>query len=111
MQKRILVVDDEPLILKSIEKALSKIGYEVRTAENREEFLKELESGRFSLLIFDLHMPDITRDEIVETSKKYNPEIKFMVVSGSEESAGFHFIRKPFRIDDLRQSVRDLLND
>ena len=68
MGARILVVDDEPLVLKSISKALERVGYEVITAVNRLEFMDAIASGKVDLVMLDLHMDDITKDEIMSAS-------------------------------------------
>ncbi|RMG67256.1 MAG: response regulator [Nitrospirae bacterium] len=111
MGKRILAIDDEQLILKSIERALSKIGYEVITASNKEEFLSRLENSHYDLVILDLHMDGLTREEIIKKCREQiKGDVKFLVVSGSDISVDEHFIQKPFRIGELREKVRELLN-
>ncbi len=111
MGKKILAIDDEKLILKSIKKALDKIGYEVTTASDREQFLSCLKNNSYDLVILDLHMDGLTRDEIVETCGEKMGDVKFLVISGSELPSEENFIQKPFRISELREKVRELLND
>ena len=111
MAKKILAVDDEPLILTSIERALTKIGYEVRTAKNREEFMETLDSDGFDLVILDVHMDDISREEVISISKGRFTDIKFLIISGSQFESDVDFIQKPFRISELRNKVRELLNE
>ncbi len=111
MGDRILVVDDEPLVLKSISKALERVGYEVITAVNRLEFMDAIASGEVDLVILDLHMDDITKDEIMSTSVGYYPDVRFLVISGSREVDDVIFIQKPFRISDLREKVKEILDD
>lgn len=110
MGVRILVIDDEPLILKTIEKALSKSGYEVTTTSSVEEFLSSVSSGGFDLLIMDVHLGASTRTLLGEV-KRVSPEVKILTVSGSVDgSVGSPFLQKPFRIEELRDKVREMLS-
>lgn len=111
MGKRILAIDDEPLILKSIKKALEKIGYSVETVENKSAFLAAIKNSLFDLVILDLHMDDLTRDEIVNLCREKNKHTRFLIISGSDLPENGHYIQKPFRISELRDKVRELLND
>ncbi len=110
MGKRILAIDDEKLILKSIKRALDKIGFEVTTASDREQFLNSIDGKHYDLVILDLHMDGLTRDEIIDTCKKQMNGVKFLVISGSELPVEESFIQKPFRIGELRDKVRELLD-
>lgn len=110
MAKRILAIDDEKLILKSIKRALDKIGFEVTTASDKEQFLSSLKGNTYDLVILDLHMDGLTKDEIVKTCKQQMQDVKFLIISGSEVPAEENFIQKPFRIGELREKVRELLN-
>ncbi|NOY64954.1 MAG: response regulator [Nitrospirae bacterium] len=111
MKGKILVFDDEPLILKSIDKTLARIGYEVTTVQKREDFISKIKEKDFLLLIFDLHIPEITKEEIMNIALRENPDIKFLIISGSDETEGIPFLRKPFEINELRKMVKEILDD
>ncbi len=111
MGKRILAIDDEPLILKSIKKALDKIGFEVLTVENKEAFYKAINDSVFDLVILDLHMDDLTKDEIIRECKERNTDTRFLIISGSDLPENGHYIQKPFRISELRDRVREILDE
>ena len=109
MDKKILVIDDEHLIVMTVERALSKIGYCVVPATDRQSFLSRVNTGPFDLVIMDLNMADLTAEEIRGKVLGASPESKFLIMSGSNyDSPGF-FIQKPFRIDDLRKLVGEIL--
>jgi DNA-binding response OmpR family regulator len=111
MGGRILVIDDEQLLLKSIEKALEKVGYTVQTAGNREEFLSSIERNIYDLVILDIHMEDLKMEEIIRLAKEKMPDVKFLIISGDEETTVEHpFIQKPFRIEVLRSKVKELID-
>jgi DNA-binding response OmpR family regulator len=110
MGSRILVVDDEPLILSSIKRALIRVGYDVVTASSREEFISALREGGYALVIMDLHIDDLSRDEIMEMARKADSSVRFLVISGSDQVYDMPYIQKPFRIGELRERVNDILN-
>lgn len=110
MAKRILVIDDEQLILKSIERALIKVGYSVTVVDGREAFLSEAEKGPYDLVIMDLNMRDLSADEIRKKIVETSEDVKFLVISGGNFDKSRYFLQKPFRIDDLRETVRGILN-
>jgi len=111
MNERVLVVDDEPLILSTIDRALGKSGYIVKTTSSADEFLGALSSGTFDLLIMDLHLGGVRPDVLFEKAKGLAPGAQVLVISGSVDGlSGKCFLQKPFRVDELRQKVRALLD-
>lgn len=111
MEEKILVVDDEPLILNTIRRALEKKGYQIRTANNAASFLDELEREHADLLIMDINLHGINSETLVGKVRSISPLSKILFISGvlpSVESS--YFLEKPFRIDDLREKVREILD-
>ncbi|MBI4690258.1 MAG: response regulator [Nitrospirae bacterium] len=113
MQERILVIDDEPLILSSIEKALSRVGYEIVTTMDLNGFCTSLTCRKFDLIIMDLHMKGINTNELIIEAQRTLPSVKFLTISGSTTQAknSKYFLQKPFKIDSLRQKVREILDE
>jgi len=112
MQEKILVIDDEPLILSSIERALVRVGYEVVAVADMKSFKDALSALKFDLIIMDLHMKDINTKDLAEEAKRMLPSVKFMTISGSVPSqSSKNFLQKPFKIDVLRERVREILNE
>lgn len=112
MQEKILVIDDEPLILSSIERALARAGYEIVTAMDMKGFRDALTSRKFDLIIMDLYMKDINTSELIKEAKRFLPSIKFLTISGSAPlQDSKHFLQKPFKIDELREKVREILDE
>ncbi|MDA8104538.1 MAG: response regulator [Nitrospiraceae bacterium] len=111
MAEKILVVDDEPLILTAVERALAKVGYFITRAQTMEELGEVLKDGPFDLLITDVYMQGGSLDEVIEKVRRTSPSIKVLKMSGaiSGGKAG-HFIEKPFNIEALREKVKDILN-
>lgn len=112
MSKKILVIDDEPLILVTVEKALSRLGYRIVTAQDMKEFERALHEGPFDLLITDLNMEGATPDTIIARVKERSPSVTVLKMSGSVNREKSHdFIEKPFRIEELRDKVRSLIHE
>jgi DNA-binding response OmpR family regulator len=73
--KKILIVDDEEVILKFLRIHLSKLGYEVREAADGEQAIEQLENGDFDLLICDILMPKKDGWQVLKEVKS-NPRTK-----------------------------------
>lgn len=112
MSKKILVIDDEALILIAVERALSKAGYIVSTAKNMRELDTAFKDAPFDMVITDLHMEEDTAENIIEKVKKTSPSVKVLKMSGTVNRDGsYNFLEKPFRIEELRKKVKDILNE
>ena len=112
MSGKILVIDDEPLILNTVEKALARVGYSVAKAQNMEELGTALSEAPFDLMITDLHMDEDTAENIIERVKQSSPGIKVLLMSGgSYRTDADNFIEKPFKLEELREKVRVYLNE
>lgn len=112
MKEKILIMDDEPLVLASIERALKRVGYKITAVSDRTGFSDALAGDTFDLTILDLHFPDISVETLASEAKGTNPGMRFLYISGSENTSGnLNFLQKPFRIDDLRGLVRKLLDE
>jgi DNA-binding NtrC family response regulator len=112
MGNKILVVDDEPLIRSTIDRALSKVGYEVVTMPDAESFLDALAIHDADLLIIDLHLGGYSSEDLIKKVVELSPHSKMLLISGSFPSTEEHnFLEKPFKIDELRGKVRELLGE
>lgn len=82
---KILVVDDEPGIRESFSDFLEDFGFDVFSAENAEQALKIVESENLAIAIIDLHLPGISGETVILRSHSINPEMKFIIHTGSIE--------------------------
>lgn len=106
----ILVVDDEPLIRKSLYEALKIMGYDAHTASSGEEALPLLKSRSFEIVITDLKLPKMDGLELLGSIKKHSPDTEVIVITGysSIESAvnairmgACDYITKPIVDDEI----------
>jgi DNA-binding NtrC family response regulator len=88
LSARILVVDDEAVIRRTLEILLRRQGYAVRTAADAEEALAWLRDGTFELLLIDLLLPGgMSGLEIAEDAHIYQPDAAVLILTGSSELA------------------------
>ena len=122
-RKRILLVDDDQMVLKTITKLLSAYGYAVEPVESGEEALEKIKHSDFDLLITDIRMPGINGIETIKrirelntnTTKSGMPEI---VITGYADTAieeearsiGItDYMYKPFVTSDFIKAVEQKL--
>lgn len=112
--KRILVVDDEPQIIRMLRASLQGSGYEVLTAGNGIEGLEKFESGRPDLIITDLAMPEMNGLELTEAIRRLDRtpiivlsvrDTDAMKVKALDEGAD-DYLTKPFSVPELLARIR-----
>ena len=115
----ILIVDDEPSILKSLGGLLSDEGFGVATAANGYEALKIVDTESPDLVLLDIWMPGIDGIETLKEIKKDNPHIQVIIISGhgnietavkATKLGAFDLIEKPLSIDKVIVSINNALN-
>src|SRR5262249_19621731 len=116
-QPVILVVDDEPQILRAMRASLPASGYEVRTARNGEEALDEIRKETPDLMVLDLWMPDMTGLEVCRRVREFS-SVPIIVLSakGTEHDkiaaldlGADDYVTKPFSLNELLARVRAVL--
>ena len=113
-KKRIIVIDDDPVMRLSCFKILDKEGYLVETYEDGEQGLKAIEKQKPDLLVIDLKMPKIGGMEVIARVHEIDPEICIVVITGyatigtavdAMKAGAYDFLPKPFTPDELRLIV------
>lgn len=79
---RILVVDDDPQILKLFDRLLEKRGYSVRLLSSGADVIRTLRKDAFDLLVMDLSMPEPDGFELLKKIRKDMPGLRMLIVSG-----------------------------
>ncbi|MCX7988368.1 MAG: response regulator [Thermodesulfovibrio sp.] len=111
MAEKILIVDDEPDMLKLLSMILrEKTPYDVITTNNPIEAVQLVKTTDFDLIITDLKMPGLDGLQLLEEVKKKNEDIPVVIITayGTIDSAteaiekgGFDFITKPFKKEQI----------
>ncbi len=113
-QERILVVDDDALILESISELLRLEGYTVDAAGSPEQALKLMEEGKYQLLLTDVNMPNVSGFELLKAVRRKHPEIAVVLITGygTIENAveaiklgAVHYVTKPIIDDEIKLVV------
>lgn len=121
MEKRIMVVDDDPDILITIRKIFESEGYEVFTVDSGMDCIKELERGFKGIILMDIMMPFMDGwDTIEEISKRgltKDVVISILTARGTpdrEKIRGlepyiYDYITKPFDVQKLISDIRQMI--
>jgi two-component system response regulator VicR len=117
--KRILVAEDNKLILETIYHSLTREGYEIIKAMDGKECLEIMEKTDIDLLITDVYMPFINGNEVISIlrdEKKKSTPILVLSAAGAEDNVlkafdlgADDFMVKPFSLVELNVRVRKLL--
>jgi len=115
---KILVVDDEAIVLDSCRHVLEAEGFEVYLVPSADEALEAMKNDDFDLLLIDVKMPERNGIYLMGEVKKTWPEISIIVMSGyptpetiadSVKMGAAAFIAKPFTPDELLETIRQVI--
>ena len=121
-QEHILIVDDEPSLLKMVQKVLQHLGYQVTTHENPQRALDQFTKnpGAFDMVITDMTMPVLSGDELARALLSIRPDLPIILCTGYTERINAlaarnlgikKFIEKPLERRKLAVAVREVLDD
>ncbi|MBI5330438.1 MAG: sigma-54-dependent Fis family transcriptional regulator [Betaproteobacteria bacterium] len=116
---RILVVDDEAAALKNLSHLLRKEGYDVTARQSGAAGLQEIQQREFELILTDLRMKGVDGLALLRRARLVQPECEVIVITGhatldsaveAMKEGAFHYIAKPYRLDEVRQVVKGALD-
>ena len=113
---RILVIDDEEILIKTVSAILRKEGYETVTCTDSSEGLEvfRFSPEEFDLILLDMIMPGMNGPEVFSALREIDPEVAVLLMSGATanyevqqlaDAGARGFLPKPFHARDLRQAV------
>jgi two-component system sensor histidine kinase/response regulator len=111
LKYKILIIDDEEIVLDSCSMLLSGKGYQVLIASRGTEGLKLIETEHPDLVFVDLKMPGISGFEVLERAREIDPNIVTIVITGfatvdsaveAMKNGAYDFLPKPFTPDEFR---------
>lgn len=115
---RILVVEDEEDMLYAIKKGLKSEGYAIDTAADGEEAMELLECNTYDIVVLDINLPKLSGMEVLKELRKYNSEVKVLILSANSEIddkvtgldlGANDYLVKPFHLSELKARIRALL--
>ena len=83
---RILVVDDDEMILESLVSILESEGYIASTARTGKEAIEKTEKEFFNAMLVDIHLPDMTGIEVISRISETTPRMKKLILTGFPET-------------------------
>jgi DNA-binding NtrC family response regulator len=120
---RLLVVDDDPDTARVLALCLNNYGFLVDAFSNPKDALQEIKSNpeSYSLVLSDSLMPELSGTELAEKVKELNPNVKVLLLTGSERvdnefskvfpsSSVDGFLQKPINIRKLTDKILSLLD-
>jgi two-component system chemotaxis response regulator CheY len=106
---RILVVDDEADVRKSVRLVLTKAGYDVREAEDGDQAITQIRSNdnpfKVGLIICDIHMPKVNGMEAIAYFRQEFPSVPVIVLTGKPELDGATHLFKQGIVDYLEKPI------
>lgn len=119
MKKRILVIEDDLQVLRSLTKILEMEGYEVKESESAEAIIDYVKKNEFDLVLVDLVLSGMDGIEILKIVKEKNPETVVFILTGyptrssimrAKQFGADDYILKPVTAADLLKRIKDYLN-
>jgi len=114
----ILVVEDNPIVMKPVVMMLEHAGFKVLSASDAQQAI-QIESGFtdiIHLLLSDVMMPGMPGPDLAKQLQEKRPDMRVVLMSGFTDGAvlllnhGWHFIAKPFQANALLNRVNDALH-
>lgn len=119
-KKRILIIDDEPIVCERLKLPLEKIGFSVETFTESARALERLAQQRFDVVVTDIKMSGADGMDLLRFVRQNDPAAKVIIITGfaTAETAkeaikggAVDFIAKPFRISQLKDLVVSLTGE
>lgn len=109
--RRLLLVEDEPLIRMNMVDTLEVLGYEVSEASTLSEARDLIESKEFDTVISDMGLPDGAATEFLLDVRALHPEMRIIIATGAKppeelQRKDFGILSKPFSDNDLKNALK-----
>lgn len=114
-RRRILILDDEPIVCKRLKPTFEKMGYEVETFTDSASALTRLGQATFNIVITDLKMEGADGMQVLLGAKASSADTHVIVITGfatldtakeSYRKGAFDFVAKPFKLGDIVECVK-----
>ena len=115
---RIFVLDDEAVTVKRVVHALKRDGYIVEGFISGEKALEQVQAQTPDLVVMDIRLADADGVELMQRMRTMAPGLPVILMTGyasiehavkATKKGAFHYLEKPFRLDDLRRLIQEAL--
>lgn len=122
MTRRVLLIDDDDLVRKTLRRALEGADFEVVEAADGDQGIRSYKAEPFGVVVTDILMPGKEGIETIIELRRMNPEVRIVAISGGDRVGGQQYLNmaaklgadrilpKPFRPKELLDAVRDVLS-
>jgi DNA-binding NtrC family response regulator len=116
-KRKILILDDEPIVCERLKPALEKSGFEVETYTESQKAIDRLVEKKFDVLVTDLKMQGPDGIDVLRFAREQAPATKVIIITGfatvdtareAMRSGAVEFIPKPFKITQLKDLIVSL---
>ncbi len=108
---RLLILDEDRIMLQSLSQFLRREGYDVRTSDRAEDAIDQMDAGQVELLLADVNMPGITSADFLRDVRRRFPHVVVIVITGygsiegaveATKMGAFDYLTKPIVDDEIR---------
>ncbi len=113
---KILIIDDEKIALNNLEHIMKKEGCDVTGTQSGQNALKLLDEHHFDVVLTDLKMEKVDGMQILKRCRELYPDTEVIMITGyatlqsavdTMKHGAFYYIAKPFKLDEVRQVVKE----
>ena len=111
---KILIVDDENVILELLQTILTREGHEIKTVETGPDALLELKQQSYDLMVTDIQMTPMNGLELLKVAKDLHPQLAVIVMTAyasvetaveAMQNGAYDYITKPFKVEDFLAKI------
>lgn len=115
---KILIVDDEQIVRDSLTHWFEEDGYQVESAEDGFDVLRNLEPGKYDIILVDIKMPKLNGLELLEKVKKIDPECVVIMITAyasvptavqALKNGAYDYVTKPIDPDELSHLIQNAI--
>jgi EAL domain-containing protein (putative c-di-GMP-specific phosphodiesterase class I) len=108
----VLIVDDDPTMLRSLERPLIELGFDVATARNGQQAVDRVIERGFDVIVSDIGMPGLDGIQLLREIREYDLHVPVVLVTGAPavstavqalEYGAFHYLTKPVSVPELER--------
>lgn len=118
--KKVILVDDEPIVCERLKPALEKVGFYVETYTESQKAIDRTTEEKFDVLVTDLKMQKPDGIDVMNFVKEHSPSTKVVIITGfatvdtakdALKAGAVDFIAKPFKISQLRDLIVNITSE
>ena len=120
MQKKVLVIDDEQIVLDSVNKILTPENFDVHTTSDPKQGIRLAITEPFDIVLTDIRMPDVDGFQVLRDIKRRKPSVPVLMITGfaainsavqAMKLGAVNYIEKPFTPNELVRVVSSAIED